>query len=126
MPHLVDRDIIVDLTRGSSAAADYLDRLADAWSISMITCLELLAGARTQRETTDLDIVLSGYHAIPPNEDITRRAYYLMKTYARSHGLHTLDALIAATALEDGLTLATKNRKHFQMISELSLEAPSY
>jgi predicted nucleic acid-binding protein len=49
-----------------------------------------------------------------------------MKTYARSHGLHTLDALIAATALEDGLALATKNRKHFQMMSELSLEAPTY
>jgi predicted nucleic acid-binding protein len=52
MSHLVDSDIIVDFTRGS---------LADAWSISMITCLELLAGARTQWETTDLDIVLSGY-----------------------------------------------------------------
>jgi predicted nucleic acid-binding protein len=61
MSHLVDSDIIVDFTRGSAAAADYLDRLADAWSISMITCLELLAGARTQWETTDLDIVLSGY-----------------------------------------------------------------
>ena len=115
MPCLVD-----------TKAADFLDSLADAWSISMITCLELLAGARTQRETSDLDLVLSGYRVIPPNEEIARRAYYRMKTYVRSHGLHTLDALIAATALEDGLTFATKNRKHFQMISELSLEAPSY
>jgi len=126
MPYLVDTNLVVDVTRGSAKAADYLDSLADAWSISMITCLELLAGARTQRETSDLDLVLSGYRVIPPNEEIARRAYYLMKTYARSHGLHTLDALIAATALEDGLTLATKNRKHFQMISELSLEAPNY
>ena len=126
MAYLVDTNVLVDFTRGSSAAADYLDSLADAWSISMITCLELLAGARTQHETTDLDLVLSGYRAIPPNEEITRRAYYLTKTYARSHGLHTLDALIAATALEEGLTLATKSRKHFQMIGALSLEAPSY
>jgi predicted nucleic acid-binding protein len=44
MPYLVDSDIMVDLTRGNSGAADYLDGLADAWSISMITCLELLAG----------------------------------------------------------------------------------
>lgn len=126
MPYLVDSDIIVDLSRGSTAAASYLDSLNDAWSISMITCLELLAGARTQRKTTDLDLVLSGYRTIPPNEDITRRAYYLMKSYARSHGLHTLDALIAASALEDGLTLATKNRKHFQMIRDLDLEVPNY
>lgn len=76
MAYLVDTNVLVDFTRGSSAAADYLDGLADDWSISMITCLELLAGARTQGETTDLDLALSGYRAIPPNEDITRRAYY--------------------------------------------------
>ena|SRR5437764_9345168 len=99
MAHLVDTNIIVDVTRGSAAAADYLDSLDAAWSISMITCLELLAGARTQRETTDLDLVLIGYRAIPPNEEITRRAYYLIKTYARSHGLDALDALIAPPRL---------------------------
>jgi len=49
-----------------------------------------------------------------------------MKTHARSHGLHTLDALIAATAIEEGLTLVSKNRKHLQMISDLKLEVPSY
>ncbi len=126
MPYLVDSDIMVDLTRGIGAAADYLDSLDDVWSISVITCLELLVGSRTQRETTDLDLVLSGYRAIPPNEDITRRAYCLVKTYARARGLRTLDSLIAATALEEGLTLATKNRKHFQMIAGLKLELPKY
>jgi predicted nucleic acid-binding protein len=49
-----------------------------------------------------------------------------MKTYARSHSLDTMDALIAATALNEGLTLATKNRKHFQMLGDLDLETPSY
>jgi predicted nucleic acid-binding protein len=49
-----------------------------------------------------------------------------MKTYARSHGLGALDSLIAATALEEGLTLATKNRKHFVMIRELDLAVPKY
>ena len=83
MRYLVDSDIMVDLTRGSKAAADYLDSLNDAWSISMITCVELLAGARTQRETNDLDVLLSGCRAIAPNEDIALRAYSLMKTCAR-------------------------------------------
>jgi predicted nucleic acid-binding protein len=85
MAYLVDTNIVVDVTRGNVGAADYLDSLGDAWSISMITCLELLAGSRTQRETTDVDLVLSGYHAIPPNKNIACRAYYLVKTYARSH-----------------------------------------
>ena len=70
--------------------------------------------------------MVSAYHAIPQTEDITRRAYYLMKTYAKSYGLQTFDSLIAATALEDGLTLATKNRKHFAMTDGLELDVPRY
>lgn len=34
-------------------------------------------------------------------------------------------SLITATAIEEGLTLATKNRKHFQMIGDVKLEAPN-
>jgi predicted nucleic acid-binding protein len=116
MAYLVDTNIMVDFTRGSSKAADYLDSLGRACVLSSITTLEVIAGARSQREVNDLDILISAYEQIPPNEEITRRAYYLMKTYARGHGLQTLDSLIAATALEEGLTLASKNRKHFQMI----------
>jgi predicted nucleic acid-binding protein len=126
MPYLVDSDVLVDLTRGSTGAADYLDGLSEAWSISMITCLELLAGARTQRETAGLDLVLSGYQTIPPDAEVARRAYALMVAFARSHGLQALDALIAATAIENSFTLVSKNRKHFQMIGELQLEVPSY
>ena len=33
---------------------------------------------------------------------------------------------IAATAIAEGLTLVSRNRKHFQMIGELSLEVPNY
>ena len=57
---------------------------------------------------------------------ITGLAYELLKRYAKSDGLRTFDALIAATAIEAGLTLVSKNRKHFQMISGLNLEVPDY
>lgn len=63
---------------------------------------------------------------IPPTESIAQGAYELMRVYARSHGLHSLDALIAATALQGGLRLASKNRKHFEMIAGLELEVPGY
>jgi len=81
MPYLVDSDIMVDLTRESGAAADYLDGLAGVWSSSTITCLELLAGARTQRvnqrsrfcaERIPGDPAERGHHAprILPHEDL--------------------------------------------------------
>ena len=83
-------------------------------------------GARSQREVDDLDAMISAYEQISPTPDIARRAYYLMKTHAKSAGLHTLDSLIAATALEDGITLATKNREYFAMIRDLDLDVPNY
>jgi predicted nucleic acid-binding protein len=45
----------------------------------------------------------------------------LMKLYAISHGLRIPDALIAATAMEENLTLVTANIKHFSFIKDLSL-----
>lgn len=126
MAYLVDTNVMVDFTRGNIKAGDYLDSIRGSCVLSSITALELIAGARNQREVADLDIMISDYEQIAPTEEIMRRAYYLMKAHAKSAGLHTLDALIAATALEGGLTLATKNRKHFQMIGDLSLEVPNY
>ncbi|HME08619.1 MAG TPA: type II toxin-antitoxin system VapC family toxin [Bryobacteraceae bacterium] len=126
MAYLIDSDVMVDFTRGNAKAADYLDSLGDDCRLSAITGLELIAGARNQREVTDLDILISAYEQIPPTDDVSRRAYCLMKTHAKSAGLGTLDALIAATAIENGFTLVSKNRKHFQMIGSLDLEVPSY
>jgi predicted nucleic acid-binding protein len=126
MAYLIDSDIMVDFTRGAAEAVDYLQSLGRDCRISAITALELIAGARTQREVADLDILISIYGQIPPTEGVMRRAYYLMKAHAKSAGLRTLDAVIAATALEEGLTLATRNRKHFQMIGDLKLEVPNY
>jgi predicted nucleic acid-binding protein len=37
-----------------------------------------------------------------------------MKTHAKSDGLLPMDALIAATALNEGITLSTKNKKTFR------------
>ena len=47
-----------------------------------------------------------------------------MDSYFLSHGLLIPDALIAATALEQGLALYTKNLRHFQVIASLTLIRP--
>ena len=80
MAYLIDSDVMVDFTRGNAKAAGYLDSLGDDCLLSAITALELIAGARNQREVTDLDILISAYEQVPPNEEIARRAYALMMT----------------------------------------------
>jgi predicted nucleic acid-binding protein len=63
---------------------------------------------------------------VPLSDEVGRRAYELVKAYAKSHGLLVFDSLIAATAIENGLTLVTLNRKHYQMIDDLKVQVPDY
>jgi predicted nucleic acid-binding protein len=53
-------------------------------------------------------------------------AYDLLKKYAKPDGLRTFDSLIAATAMERGLRLASRNRKHFAMIDGLQVDVPRF
>ena len=126
MPYLVDTDVLIDVSRSNDAAIDFLDQLGDSWSISIITALELIVGARNKKEVAQIDQLVAAYSAIPLTAKIGNSSYDLLRQFAKSHGLRVFDSLIAATAIDEDLTLVTKNKRHFQMISILKLEVPSY
>jgi len=44
-----------------------------------------------------------------------------MKQFRSSHGVEINDMLIAATALESGAKMISKNQKHYQFIPDLDL-----
>lgn len=125
MAYLVDTDILIDFFRRNEAATDYLDSLGD-WSLSIVTGMELVAGAKNNNEVREIDIMLATYRTIPLTEDIGQLAYNLMKSYSKSHNLEPQDALIAATATHESLKLTTLNRKHFGSIGGLEIEVPGY
>jgi predicted nucleic acid-binding protein len=56
-----------------------------------------------------------------PNEPIARRAEDLIAQHAAAHGLRLADALIAASVLEAGSTLATGNERHDRSIRSLRI-----
>jgi predicted nucleic acid-binding protein len=126
MPFLIDSNVLIDVSRGNSAAIKYVDRLADAWALSQVSAMELIVGARDKRDLAMIDGFLSTYPVVPLSESIGAEAYRLLKSYAKSHGLHVFDSLVAASAIEKHLTLVTLNRKHYQMIDGLKLEVPDY
>ncbi len=126
MPHLIDSDVLIDISRGKQTARGYVDGLPGGWAISQVSALELLVGARDKRDLADIDTFLMACVIVPFLDHTGTKAYELLKMYTKSHGLHVFDSLVAATAMEAGLTLATKNRKHFDMIVGLSLEIPNY
>lgn len=126
MAFLIDSNVLIDVSRGNPAAITYIDSLNEPWVLSQVTALELIVGARNNRDLAVIDAFLSLYSVVPLSDGIGTRAYGLLKTYAKSYGLHVFDSLIAATAIENGLTLVTLNRKHYQMIIGLSIQVPSY
>ena len=107
-------------------AREYLDALPEGWAISRVSALALLVGARDNRDLAAIDAFLSAFVVVPLRESTGTRAYDLLKRYAKSHGLHVFDSLVAATAIEEDLTLLTRNRRHFGMIEGLSLLVPQY
>jgi predicted nucleic acid-binding protein len=126
MPYLIDSDVLIDISRGKQVAREYVDSLPEGWAISQVSALELIVGALDKRDLENIDIFLSAYVVLPLQESTGKRAYELLKLYAKSHGLHVFDSLVAATAMEEDLTLVTKNRRHFGAIKGLRLDIPKY
>jgi predicted nucleic acid-binding protein len=126
MPYLIDSDVLIDISRGKQAAREYVDALTEGWAISQVSALELIVGARDKKELANIDAFLSAFVVVPLRESTGKRAYELLKLYAKPHGLHVFDSLVAATAIEEGLTLVSKNLRHFGVIQGLSLEVPGY
>ena len=111
---LVDTDIFVDHLRGARELSARSHRL----HYSVITRAELVAG----NSATDLvNRLLSAFREIPVDRSIAERAGRIR----RESGIRLPDALIAATALEHGLSLVTRNRSDFESVRQLRLRALS-
>lgn len=120
---LIDSDVLVWMTRGHAGAAQRLAQLLP-WQLSAVTYIELAQGCRTKKELGQIKkgLAISQAHILPVTPRITERAMALIDSHSLSNGLQLGDALIAATALEHGLTLLTGNKKHFAKLPGLELE----
>ena len=117
---LFDTDIIIWIQRGNRKAAELVDSDNDR-SISIITCMELLQNARNKQQ----QIVIKNYlkemdfTIVPLTENIGHRALVYIEEYSLSNGISAVDALIAATAIENNQMLVSGNYKHYKPIHEL-------
>jgi len=120
---LIDTDVLIWYMRGHKDAARFLGRL-DAFAISAVTYMELVQGMRNKQELLVLRRALHGWDTpvLPITEAITGRAIGYVEEYFLSNSLRLPDALIAATAIEHGLPLASANLKHYKVLSDLVLE----
>jgi hypothetical protein len=123
---LIDTDILIDALRGVADASAFLtaQRAAFGVQISIISAMELVVGCRNAAELARVRRFLRQVAVLPTSEPISHSSLRLVETFFLSHGLLILDALIGATALEHGLTLYTRNVRHFQMIPALTISRP--
>jgi predicted nucleic acid-binding protein len=85
--------------------------------------MELIQGCRDHEEVARVKTFVSENMGamIFPEESIGRSAIRLLEEHAVSHGLRLVDALLAATALENAAELATANMRHYRRIGGLRL-----
>lgn len=117
---LFDSDILTWAIRRHAAALTLLESCPER-AVSVVSCMELLAGARDKRELMAPRSFLSKFQRLPLNGEIGHRAERYVELYALKSAVSPLDALIAATAVENRLPLCTANVKHFRSITNLEL-----
>jgi predicted nucleic acid-binding protein len=104
---LFDTNILVDYLNGVSEAKEELERY-DARAISIITWMEVMAGARPEVEAQTRAYVDS-FERIPIDERIAEQAVSLR----REARIKLPDAIIWASARANGMLLVTRNTKDF-------------
>ena len=123
MSILCDTTVIIDILRGIEPAVVWARSLHERPACSEVTRVEVLRGMLTQQRRAT-ERLFGTITWIPIDEIIARRAGELGRAWRRSHqGIATADLIIAATAEERQLELATLNVRHFPMVAGL---APPY
>ena len=132
MPYLLDSNVVIDHLGEVPEASQFLDQFAqDGIVISIITYMETFQGVvqsehpeeAAEKFSAFIDTVL----ILPFSFAVAERCARLrdtLRTQNKRVNSRALDLIIAATALEYGLTLVTKNTEDFKDIPDLTLSQP--
>ena len=120
---IFDTDIFIWVQRGNEKAARLIDNAEDR-CLSVQTYMELLQAAKhkVQHQYVKDFLTTYGFAVLPLTENIGHRASIYIEEYSLSSGLRAGDAIIAATATENNITLVTSNAKHFKPIKDLDIK----
>jgi hypothetical protein len=121
---IFDSDILIWVQRGNEKAARLIEKDEDR-HLSIQSYMELLQGAKNKTHHKYVKDFISEFEfsILPFTENIGHRALIYVEEYALSSNMRAGDAIIAATAVENNMTLVSSNVKHFKVVNELHLKA---
>ncbi|HRU06913.1 MAG TPA: type II toxin-antitoxin system VapC family toxin [Candidatus Brocadiia bacterium] len=121
---IFDTDVLIWIERGNRRAARVVESAPKRF-LSIFSRMELMQGARNRRHQDAIRDFLARFDFIllPLTENIGHRALIYVEQYGLTHGLTATDAVIAATAAENDLTLVSSNAKHYRLIKDLRFKA---
>lgn len=124
---LIDSDIVIDVLRKRSTAIDLHQQLGtNNLLLSAVSVGEVYHGIRSggnaTQEKARFRRLIQNVDVVPFNFDLAT-VYGALRFRLRHAGIAPgdPDIMIAATAIQHDLTLATKNLRHFGRIEELKL-----
>ncbi len=120
--YLIDTNIFIAILKGDAKLKSLVESLACA--IDTIVYVELIQGSKDKSEVQKIEKYLTRFELIHFDKAISQKTLELIRTYSKSHNLMLGDAIIAATCLENDLTLITYNVKDFRFIKSLKIQKP--
>jgi predicted nucleic acid-binding protein len=120
---VIDTDVLIDFGLDIGVAVDTMSILDGNYqlTISVITAMELYSGCRSMRDIKNVEALITDLRIQFVSKSISERAFELMKKFRSSHGVEINDMLIAASAMETGAKMISKNQKHYQFLPGLDL-----
>lgn len=120
---LIDTNVLFKIFAGNANVRRFVESSDSA--IDVTVYIECLQGSKSNAEKRIIAKYLDNFPFLPITPEISKRAIDLINIYSNSFGLLLPDALIASTALENGLIVVTYNIKDFSFIDGLEIRTPS-
>jgi predicted nucleic acid-binding protein len=108
MKAVFDTNILIDYLNGNSSARQEIS-LYDDRMISIITYIETLVGTESEDENCVIQSFLRNFRVL----DLSRNIATLAIRIRKEHNLKIPDAIVYATARDEGCILVSRNTKDF-------------
>ena len=120
--YLIDTNIFITILKGDAKLKSLVENMPCALDTTVYA--ELIQGSKNKAQVQKIEKYLTRCELIHFDKSVSQKTLDLIRKYSKSHNLMFGDAIIAATCLENDLTLMTYNVKDFRFIKGLKILQP--